>query len=234
MTQRTRVVSVTNRHNPTGMRMSDDVVREVARVAAKGGAYLVVDEVYAPFDAFVDDRGQFPGSARHIAPNVVAVSSLTKCYGLGAHRIGWLLAPAEIAARARDVVTACHGALPLAHAHLGVHAFARVHFLAARARSILRGKREYVAAWVNSMAESGLAWSGPAEGLFGLVTVPGDVDLTPVIEAAARDRDVLVAAGAFFGVPNGFRVAWSSPIEALDEGLGRFGEVLKARLKPPT
>jgi aspartate/methionine/tyrosine aminotransferase len=230
MTSRTRVVVVTNLHNPSGARASDETLRSVARVAETRGAHLLVDEVYAPFDDFVDHRGVFARSARHLASNVVAVSSLTKCYGLGPARIGWLLGPSEVVARADDAMTASCGSLPLAHAHVAVHAFARISFLAQRARETLHGKRARVAAWVESKRSLGLVWSAPAEGLFALVRVPDGGDLTPLIEAAARDREVLVAAGAFFGVPNGFRVAWSAPSDHLDEGLARLGEALAVGL----
>jgi aspartate/methionine/tyrosine aminotransferase len=185
---------------------------------------LLVDEVYAPFDALVGDSGVFHGSARHLAPNVVAVSSLTKCYGLGAHRVGWLLGPAEVVARAEDATTASCGMLPLVHAHLALHAFARVATLADRTRALLAGRRMRVARWVEAQ---GLTWSSPTEGLFGLVGVPGAGDLTAVIERAAREREVLVAAGAFFGFPGGFRLAWSASDDALEEGLGRLAEALR-------
>jgi aspartate/methionine/tyrosine aminotransferase len=224
MTPRTRLVVVTSLHNPTGVRTSDAVLREAARVAEAGGARLLVDEVYAPFDALVDAAGVFRGSARKLAPNVVAVSSLTKCYGLGNQRVGWLLGPADVVARADDAMTAGCGHLPLPHAHLGVHAFARLGWLAERARAVLAGKRERVAAFV---ASQGWAWSAPAEGLFGFVRIPGAGDLTPIIEAAAREREVLVAAGSFFGVPDGFRLAWSAPADRLDEGLTRLADALR-------
>lgn len=224
MTPRTRAVVVTNLHNPTGMRAGDDALRAAAEVAASRGAALVVDEVYAPFDGLVDERGVFGGSARRLAPNVVAVSSLTKCYGLGPQRIGWLLAAKDVVARADDAVTASCGMLPLGHAHLGLHAFGRIAMLAARTRALLAGKRERVARWVEAQ---GLTWHAPAEGLFGMVRVPGAGDLTPLIEAAAREREVLVAAGSFFGVPDGFRLAWSAPADRLEEGLGRLAEALR-------
>jgi aspartate/methionine/tyrosine aminotransferase len=224
MTPRTRVVAVSNLHNPTGVRAEADALRAAARVAESHGAFLLVDEVYAPFDALVGDSGVFHGSARHLAPNVVAVSSLTKCYGLGAHRVGWLLGPAEIVARAEHATTASCGMLPLVHAHLALHAFARVATLADRTRALLAGKRMRVARWVEAQ---GLTWSSPSEGLFGLVGVPGAGDLTAVIERAAREREVLVAAGTFFGVPGGFRLAWSASDDALEEGLGRLAEALR-------
>jgi len=36
-----------------------------------------------------------------------------------------------------------------------------------------------------------------------------------------------VAAGSFFGVPDGFRLAWSASSESLEEGLGRLAEALR-------
>src|SRR5262249_35007246 len=152
----TRAVAVTNLHNPSGVRASDEVLRAAAAAAGTRGAFLVVDEVYAPFDALVDASGVFRGSARRLAPNVVAVSSLTKCYGLSPHRIGWLLGPADVVARAEDALTATCGHLPLPYAHIGCAAFARIAELAARARSHLVGKRERAQAWA---AAQGLTWS---------------------------------------------------------------------------
>ncbi len=229
MTPRTRLVVVTNLHNPTGVRASTEEIMAVARVADRHGANLLVDEVYAAFDARVDDRGVFLGSARRLARNVVAVSSLTKCYGLGPARVGWLLGPAEVVTRAEDAMTACCGNLPLAHSHIALRALDRIPFLANRARTLLQGKRARVAAWVNENASLGITWSAPAEGLFALVTVAGGGDLTSTIEAAARDRGVLVTPGAFFGMPNAFRIAWSAPASALEEGLTRLRDVLRQR-----
>ena len=223
VTPRTRVVAVTSLHNPTGVRASDEALVEAARVAQSVGAHLLVDEVYAPFDSFVDDAGVFRGSARKLAPNVVTVSSLTKCYGLGPHRIGWMLGPADVIRRAQDAITASCGSLSLPHAHFALRAFERTGLLATRARTLLSGKRERVARWVE---ETGLSWSHPAEGLFGFVTVPGAGDLTPVIEKAARERGVLVAAGTFFGAPSGFRIAWSAPEDRLVEGLACLAKAL--------
>jgi DNA-binding transcriptional MocR family regulator len=110
-----------------------------------------------------------------------------------------------------------------------MHAFARIVALAQRARTMLDGKRARVAGWIDSHRSDGLAWSAPTEGLFALVTVDKAGDLTPFIEATVHEREVLVAAGAFFGVPNGFRLAWSAPTPVLDEGLDRLGEALARR-----
>jgi aspartate/methionine/tyrosine aminotransferase len=223
MTPRTRAIVVTNLHNPSGVRAGDDVLREVARSAESRGASLVVDEVYAAFDSLVDEGGVFRGSARKLSPNVVAVSSLTKCYGLGLERVGWVLGPREMVERAGDALMASAGMLPHSHTRVACAAFSQLPALAARTRSMLARKRERVARWVGSR---GLPWSEPAEGIFGLVTVPGRGDLTAAIEEAAREHQVLVAAGSFFGLPDSFRIAWSISEDRLDEGLDRLAGAL--------
>jgi aspartate/methionine/tyrosine aminotransferase len=224
MTPRTRVIAITNLHNPSGARADGDALRALAGVAASRGAFLLVDEVYAAFDSFVDTHGAFQGSARKLAPNVVTVSSLTKCYGLGTHRIGWLLGPRDVVQRAEHVVTATCGMLPLSHSYIALRAFARINDLALRSRSLLADKRVVVDEWARAQR---LDWSAPAEGIFGFAIIPGAGDLTATIEAAARDHQVLVVPGSFFGVSNGFRLAWSAPREMLDEGLRRLTEVLR-------
>jgi len=217
---RTRAIVVTNLHNPTGVRVPDATLRELALVAEARGAYLVVDEVYAPFDDLPED-GVFRHSARKLGANVVAVSSLTKCYGLGMYRLGWLLGPPEIVERAEAAVVSTCGHLPLAHAARGAAALANIGRLAVRAKSLLAGKRAVVDAWARALPNA--RWSCPESGLFGLVTLPAEGDITPRIERWVTEHGVLVGAGAFFGIPNGFRLSWATLRgEELEAGLERL------------
>jgi aspartate/methionine/tyrosine aminotransferase len=226
MTSRTRVIVVTNLHNPTGVRTSDATLRELARIAEAQGGHLLVDEVYAPFDALPED-GIFRGSARKLAPNVVAVASLTKCYGLGVHRIGWVLGPPGIIERSEAATIATCGHLPLSHAARGSVALANVGKLSTRARSILAGKRDMAAQWAGTIPNA--KWSAPTSGLFGLVTIEGGPNLLPRIESWANEHGLLVGAGSFFGVPNGFRLSWATlPRERFEEALAKLLPLLRA------
>jgi aspartate/methionine/tyrosine aminotransferase len=224
MSTKTRAVVVTNLHNPSGARATDDELRAAASAADAGGAALVVDEVYSPFDDLVDAGGVFGRSARRLAPNIVAVSSLTKCYGLGHERVGWLLGPSELVERAEDVLIATSGAFPLCHARQGARAFRNIDRLAARARDVLSGKRALVSRWAE---DHGWDWSAPSAGLFGFASIAGRGDLTALIEEAARARGVLVTPGAFFGAPDGFRLAWSAPEADLKVGLAHLEGALR-------
>jgi aspartate/methionine/tyrosine aminotransferase len=223
ITPRTRVVAITNLHNPGGVRAPDDALRAIARVAEAHGAHLLVDEVYAPMDAMCDARGTWSGSARGLGANVVAVSSLTKVYGLGPHRLGWMLGPPEIVTRAEDAQTSNLGHMPFSWAALGEAAFARLPAIAERARATLGNKRERVQAWI--AAHPDLAWSAPSEGLFGFAVDRRGRDLAEIIERGAVEHGVLVAPGSFFGL-RGFRLAWSIDANKLDEGLERLARVI--------
>jgi aspartate/methionine/tyrosine aminotransferase len=220
MTPRTRAIVVTSLHNPTGIRVDDATVRELAAIADAQGAYVLFDEVYAPFDDLPED-GVFRRSGRKLAPNVLAIGSLTKCYGLGMYRLGWLLGPPEVVERADTAAIATVGHLPLVHASYGAAAFSAVGRLSTRAKALLGRKREIASRWAESLPDA--RWSAPREGLFGLVRLPGRGDLQGRIEALARDSGVLVGAGTFFGVPDGFRLSWALVDEtALGEALDRL------------
>jgi hypothetical protein len=224
MTPRTRLVVVTDLHNPGGVAAGDDVLREVERVVSRRGAHLFVDEVYAPFDALADASGVWGKSARKLGPNVLAAGSLTKCYGLGPHRVGWLLGPADVLERAQAAMIAACGHLPTAHAAWGALALGRVDVLAERTKARMRGRREVVDAWMRARPD--LRWSMPDRGIFGFVEHTRAGDLTPTIEAGIAPHEVIVAAGAFFGVPHGFRLSWAQAGDDVPEALRRLERVL--------
>ena len=214
---RTRAIVVTSLHNPTGVRVDDETIRELAAIAEARGAHVIVDEVYAGFDDLPED-GVFRRSARKLAKNVIAVASLTKCYGLGMYRLGWLLGPEEIALRADAAAVATIGHMPLAHASYGAALFGEIGRLAKRSKALLTGKREIASRWATSLPNA--HWSAPESGLFGLVTLPGRGELLPRIEAHARETGVLVGAGTFFGAPESFRLSWATCDAArFEEGL---------------
>ena len=89
----TRLVVLTNLHNPSSAPAGDAEVRAIAAAAAKVGAMVLVDEVYRELTF-----GDGPATTGFVADgNIVVTSSLTKAYGLSGLRCGWILAPAALA-----------------------------------------------------------------------------------------------------------------------------------------
>ncbi|MBX3185931.1 MAG: pyridoxal phosphate-dependent aminotransferase [Labilithrix sp.] len=227
ITPRTRAIVVTHHHNPTGAVLDDATIRELAAIAEARGAYVLVDEVYAPLED-LPESGVFRRSARKLASNVIAVGSLTKCYGLGMHRLGWVLGPPEIVERAGAALIATCGHLPLAHAARGAVALANIGKLAARSRALIGDKRSVVASWAETLPRA--RWSAPPSGIFGLLTLDGAGDLLPRIESWIEGHGILVSPATFFGVPNGLRLSWATlPRPRLEEALSKLAPLLLAK-----
>lgn len=225
VTPKTKAVVVSNLHNPTGARASHEALTLVAEAAAKVGAHVIVDEVYASFDELCEPDGVWRKTAMRVADNVLAVSSLTKCYGLGPHRIGWVLAPVDIVRRIEDVMLSTCAMLPVSHANLALAAFKALPALAERAKETLAEKRDRVATWVASRPD--LSWHAPQAGLFGFVSLnKKSPNVRAAIERGMREEDVMVVPGEFFDMPDGFRLAWSLDASLVDEALVRLGRVV--------
>jgi aspartate/methionine/tyrosine aminotransferase len=232
ITPATRAVVVTNLHNPSGMRVMEPTLLAVAELAESYGAHLIVDEVYleAVFDTW--ESGPVlgrpvtlspPRSAFHLAPNVIATSSLTKAYGLSGLRCGWVLAPAELAERMWRIndlfgSTAAHPA-----ELLSVIALDHLDAIAARARAILATNHLLLERFLD--ARHDLATARP-DG--GTVTFPrlagGRVE---ALCRLLRDRyETSVVPGHFFEMPDHFRIGIGGETEMVEEGLLRLGRAL--------
>lgn len=216
----TALVTISNRHNPTGVLVDDADIEGAAEAAAAGDATLLVDEVYAPFVVEEHD-GPFSGPSVAGLDDTVVTGSVTKFMGLGDLRIGWLVGPEEFVSRARQV--AFH--LP------DVAGPSRK--MAARALytgdSLVEEQRERVADNHRLLADfveerDDLAGDVPDGSTFAFVE-PTDVAADEVVEAA-WEEGVLVAPGRFFGDADRIRIGAGADPTEVEVALGRFAQVL--------
>jgi aspartate/methionine/tyrosine aminotransferase len=86
VTSKTRLISITSPHNPTGVGYSESNLLFLVELAQSSGCYLLVDETYRDLS-----YGHALPLAASLAPHVISVSSLSKAYGVPGLRIGWLI-----------------------------------------------------------------------------------------------------------------------------------------------
>jgi aspartate/methionine/tyrosine aminotransferase len=219
LTPRTRLIVVTNAHNPSGVVAADADLDEIGRMAERHGARVLVDEVYLDTAAFTPAR---PAAAR--SPVFISTSSLTKSYGLAGLRCGWAIAApkvAEAVRRARDIVDGS-GAFPTER--LSVLAFSMLDRLAARAQRILTANGHAVREFLASRSDLDVVL--PQAGTVVFPRIRGVQDAGPFVERLARDFETDVVPGRFFQAPAHFRVAFGGRAQVLAEGLAQLRKAL--------
>ena len=224
LTPRTRVVIITNLHNPSGARLTPADLRAIAATVAKVGAVLVVDEVYADFAA---EAGAAPAAL--IAPNVVTVSSLTKVFGLFALKFGWLAGDTALLARIRAAnPDGDTGVSKLAHA-VAAGVLENTAPFEAHWQGLLAATRPVVQQHAEDLVADGLlAGDFPAHGCMYFPRVVGMDDTRALARRLLNDFNVLVAPGEYFGAPGYIRIGFGYNADALDEGFRRLRKGLLA------
>lgn len=221
----TRLIVLTNLHNPSGMLLEDPELETLASAVAGRGVKLVVDEVYGDYA----DRSLRPGSAVRLSGDFIGISSLTKIYGLSTLRCGWVVAHPEVLAPVRRVSDHFEfGVSKLAHAVSALILEDSAAF-DLNSQQVLAAARPVIERYFSSWRAEGLA-----EGelpRFGCISFPRltGIDDTLGFSAWLADRSgVIVAPGEFFGAPGHVRIGHAHPPEVLERGLAQLTEGLRA------
>ena len=196
----TRLIVVTNLHNPSGTLLSPTDIDLLVSEAERVDAAVLVDEVYLDF-ALVP---QPTAALRH--PRVLVTNSLTKAHGLGGLRVGWVLAdPARIdrIAKWNDLVCPAHPVLSLAVAKSYLP---RADEFLAKTRAGIAARLAIADAWVRSRTD--VFWHTPAGGLTGFLRLPAGMDGCRLAAHAAKKHGVGVIPGSFFQCPDHVRFSY--------------------------
>ncbi len=214
----TRCVVLTNLHNPSGVRLAPEEIAAIAKVCARTGAVLVVDEVYADFAA---EAGAPPAAS--LAPNIISAASLTKVFGLFALKFGWLAADPELIARIRhSAPEGDMGVSKLAHA-VAAHVLESPAPFEAHWQQLLAANRPLLAGPLAAMNQAGLLEGEvPPYGCMCFPRVVGVSDTRRLARDLLRDFDVLVAPGEYFGLPGHIRIGFGSEANGIAKGLDRL------------
>jgi aspartate/methionine/tyrosine aminotransferase len=216
---RTKLIVVTNLHNPSSVPASEDELRAVGDIAGSIGARVLVDEVY--LDAVYENT---PRSAFHYGPQFVVTNSLTKVYGLSGLRCGWILAEPDLARRLwrlKDLfgVNAAFPAEQIAAA-----AFAHLPSIRDYARRVVDADRAALERFLAERAELSTVRSSWGTTAITRLT-RGNVDV--LLDRLRNQFETTVVPGRFFDMPQHFRIGMGVNHSMFTEGLHRLGEGLQ-------
>ena len=121
ITPRTRAIVVNSPHNPTGMILTGDDMRELEHLLEHTDAVVIADEAY---EHIVFDGARHESMSRYpaIAARAVVIGSFAKTFTTTGWKVGWAAAPKPLSAEVQSihqwVTFAVNGAIQMAYAEM--------------------------------------------------------------------------------------------------------------------
>jgi hypothetical protein len=231
LTPATRLIVLTNLHNPSGALLSTEMLQAIGKMAHRAGARVLVDEVYlemlfgkaAPFCFPLGNSIAGPA-----ANPFIVTTSLTKVYGLSGLRCGWILAAPELARRMwlLNDLFAATGAHPAER--LSVLALEHLTQFRERARALLAVNRPLLDAFLFSRSDL-KCFRPPAGTVVFPRLIRGDPE--SFLQLLREKYETTAVPGSFFEMPRHFRIGIGGDTPTLKAGLGRLSAALDAFAK---
>jgi 2-aminoadipate transaminase len=224
--------TIPNFGNPSGVTMSQERRPQVASICRDSGIAVLEDDPYGQL-AF---SGETPKAIRSYDDSVIYLGSMSKIFSPGI-RIGWTVAPKVLRARLQLEQEAF-----TIHPSMLSENLATEYLTAFDWESILKqATRQYEAratAMLSALDEhmpSSVSWTKPEGGFFIWLTLPDNLDVPDLFDAAVEEKVVFVDGKSFFAdgqsTGNHLRLSFSLETpEKITEAIRRLGAAMKALL----
>lgn len=217
---KTKLVILTNLHNPSGVFLSRSFLKDLAGIAQKKGVTVLIDEIYLEFL-----KGEETQSSFSLGENIVVISSLTKVYGLGGLRCGWILASSQLARKIRRIIDYIYVDGVFIGEQISAKVFCQLDLLNKKNKELVEQNKSKIKNFIQN--EERLTWVEPAGGSVCFPRIreglTGD-RLAAVLQEKYRTS---VVPGSFFEEAQHFRLGLGVPPLTFNRGLENIKKVLE-------
>jgi len=228
VTPRTRYVSVTVPHNPTGVMMDEADLRSLVGRVESAGCRLLVDETYREMTF-----GELLPVAATLSERAISVSSLSKTYGIPGIRTGWLVCrDKELMATflaAKEQIGICGSVVD---EEIAARAFAQREAWLAELRPFIARRFSVVRDWI--AGEEFMEWVEPGGGVvcFPRIKPEAPVDVDEFYRVLGDVHGTYVGPGHWFEQDRRhMRIGYAWPsAEELEGGLAAISGSVRAAL----
>lgn len=224
VTDRTRVIFLSNPNNPTGQVFTPADLAQLAAIADRVGAWLIVDEVYAGLEW----QGPRAPSIAGIYPRGISTGSVSKALGLQGVRTGWMIC--RDAGLIRDAVILRENSSEIMNI-LGEH-IAEIALRPERLGPALAQARAEGAANLALLDgfiadQPRLSWVRPQAGLIGLARLQGELAEPFARRLLADPYRTFLLPGTAYDAPDHIRLGVGGGAAVrLQDGLTRLAQAL--------
>jgi aspartate aminotransferase len=236
VTHRTKVLVFVSPSNPTGAVYPPEEVRAVGRWAAERGIWVVTDEIYEHL-VYGDARfTSLPALVPEAGERCVVVNGVAKTYAMTGWRVGWLIAPRDIAAAATALqshstsnVANVAQAAALAALSGGLEATAKMRDAFDRRRTTMHKMLNDIEG-ISSYEPQGAFYCFPSlKGLLGRdIGGRRATSTSELAELILERAKVAIVPGDGFGAPGYAHLSYALGDDDLVEGITRIADLVTA------
>lgn len=226
ITDRTRALLLVSPNNPTATVIGRSDMEQFIQIAHERDLIIIADDIYDLF-VYDDFKHVSPASLPGGKERTLTLNALSKSFSMTGWRLGWIVGPADLMERVRDLKAAMTGGASVISQYAGLAALtgpqAPVQMMAdtyARRRRIV----------MDALDEMGLTYGVPQGGQFVYVDIGfTGMDSGELAQKILTDQHVLVYPGSAFDKARGqyIRMTFLQPEEKLREGLERMRVAMK-------
>src|ERR1041384_2551172 len=209
VTPNTRLIVLTNLHNPSGALIDDATLKQIGEIARRAGARILIDEVY--IETLFEE---LPRTSFHLGNEFVVTSSLTKAFGLSGLRCGWIFAEPELAKR-MWLLNDLFASTPVhSGERLSVIAMQQLAEIGARAQKLLDRNRMLLNEFLDTREDLEVIRAEFGTVMFPRVRGGSSEQLSRLLR---EKYETSVVPGIFFEMPAHFRVGITCDTERSEE-----------------
>ena len=224
----TRLISITNPHNPTGQLYAPETIDALIALAREHNCYLLVDETYRDLN-FQTPLQPYEATK---APHVISVCSLSKAFGVPGIRIGWIVCRDQALMTrflaAKEQIVICNSILDEAIAE---NLLRRKVELLPPVHAHIRQNYTVISAWFTENAGL-ITWHPPQAGVVGFARINPEagINTDQFYHTLYHQYQTMVGAGHWFERSDNYmRIGFGYPTtEELRQGLENITACLLA------
>ena len=235
-TERTKAIIINSPNNPTGAVWSADTLRAIAKWAIEHDVWVISDEIYEHMTYDGVETARIGSLVPEVRDRLIVLNGVAKTYAMTGWRVGWLLAPAEVAKAATKLQGHMTSNVSNVPQRAAVSAIAGDLSAVAAMREAFDRRRHAIVSALNELPGVSCEMPKGAFSAFadftGLLGKPlgknGTVCENTVQLAALILDEVHVAAvpGEGFSAPGYIRFSYALADDDLAEGMRRLKEWL--------
>lgn len=234
ITPKTKALILCSPSNPTGAAYTGEQLRALADVAKEHDFWIIVDEIYGELVYGGFEQRSIVEVAPELRDRIVIVDGVSKTYAMTGWRVGWMLAPAELA-KACDKLQGQATTNPTTVAqHAAIAALNGPQTAVSEMGAAFLKRKDLILAGLNAI--DGIQCREPEGAFYAFASVEGLIGRKGPDGVLADDLAVAgyllekakcaVVPGTAFGAPGFVRISYAVSEDQIREGLSRIAAAI--------